>query len=354
MRNPSLDSLRAVAILLVFCYHSEGAYYVSRFGWVGVDLFFVLSGFLVSGLLFREYQVTSQLRAGRFLMRRALKIYPQFYFFLAVTIAVALWQGNPPPLAHAVAEAAFVQNYFTGLWTHTWSLGVEEHFYLLLTLVMVLLARRGGDNPFRILPASIAASGLVVLCFRCLTLQMHPQVTDLIHVFPSHLRIDSLLAGVLVAYWHHFDGDWLKDAMSRLGGWAPPLSIVLLSPVILLTREHPFMVSIGFSMAALAFVLLLLTVLYPVKPARTPSRSLRAMAALGQVSYAFYLWHGPVLFYCETLIIRWRSNGIFIPLALHMIIGFAASLAMAILTTKLLELPVLRLRDRFFPSARPT
>jgi peptidoglycan/LPS O-acetylase OafA/YrhL len=66
MRNPSLDILRAIGVVLVFCYHSEGAGLVARFGWTGVDLFFVLSGLLVSGLLFREYQVTSRVRgAGR-------------------------------------------------------------------------------------------------------------------------------------------------------------------------------------------------------------------------------------------------------------------------------------------------
>lgn len=354
MRNPVLDSLRAAAILLVFCYHSEGAYFVSRFGWAGVDLFFVLSGFLVSGLLFREYQMTGQLRPGRFLLRRALKIYPQFYFFLAVTIGVAFWRRTPQPLVNALAEVSFVQNYFAGLWTHTWSLGVEEHFYLLLTLAMVLLARRGGDNPFRILPAAVMASGLCILGLRCLTLQLHPKITDPIHVFPSHLRIDSLMAGVLIAYWHHFEGDWLKDAMRRIHSWVPAFSILLLSPALVLTREHPFMVTIGFSMLALAFALLLLSVLYPVKPIQAPSQSVIGMAALGEVSYAFYLWHGPIIFYCEGLRFWAMEKGIPAPLHFEMAFGFAASLAVAIATTKLLELPILRLRDRYFPSIRTT
>ena len=88
MRNPSLDMLRAVAVLLVFCYHSEGTKLF--FGWIGVDLFFVLSGFLVSGLLFQEYQATHEIQPARFLLRRGLKIYPQFYFFIAATLAVTL------------------------------------------------------------------------------------------------------------------------------------------------------------------------------------------------------------------------------------------------------------------------
>ncbi len=86
MRNQTLDVLRAVAVLLVFSRHSTGALLVSHLGWVGVDLFFVLSGFLVSGLLFREYQQDGQLLPGRFLIRRGFKIYPQFYLLVVVTI----------------------------------------------------------------------------------------------------------------------------------------------------------------------------------------------------------------------------------------------------------------------------
>lgn len=91
MRNPTIDVLRAFAVLLVFCRHTEGTLLLSRFGWAGVDLFFVLRGYLVSGLLFREYQQTQTIRAGRFLVRRGFKIYPQFYLFLAAGCAAKLF-----------------------------------------------------------------------------------------------------------------------------------------------------------------------------------------------------------------------------------------------------------------------
>jgi peptidoglycan/LPS O-acetylase OafA/YrhL len=343
VRNPSLDILRAVAILLVFCYHCEGALLISRFGWVGVDLFFVLSGFLVSGLLFREYQTTQQIRPGRFLLRRGMKIYPQFYFFIAATVAVACFQGLPPRGAQIGIELGFVQDYLSGMWSHTWSLGVEEHFYLLLTLVIVILARRGGEDPFRSLPRGVVGACLFILALRVITWKLHPPISDPINVFPSHLRMDSLLTGVLVGYYHTFHHAGLARWMRRVSGWVPPLSILLLCPVTFLTREAPFMITIGFSLVSCGFALLLLSVLYPVKPPRSPSRAARAMARLGQVSYAFYLWHGPILIACD---------GLKIPLGLKMALAFGASLLTAFITTRLIEIPVLHLRDRLTSSER--
>ncbi len=114
-----------------------------RVGWIGVDLFFVLSGFLVSGLLFREYGRLGEVHAGRFLVRRGLRIYPAFYAFLLSTAIATGTIGT----RQFVAEAAFVQNYIPGLWDHTWSLAVEEHFYFLLALVVAALVRRDIARP---------------------------------------------------------------------------------------------------------------------------------------------------------------------------------------------------------------
>ena len=346
MRNPSLDVLRAVAVLLVFCYHSEGALLVSRFGWVGVDLFFVLSGFLVSGLLFREYQSTLQVQPGRFLLRRGLKIYPQFYFFIAAMFVVAYVQGTAPGIKQVAAELLFVQNYAPGIWTHTWSLGIEEHFYLCLTAVIVMLARRGGTNPFQALPMWIVAASGVILGLRVLTWKLVPEITDPVNVFPSHLRIDSMLVGVLVSYYHAFHGEDCKVWMRRIGGWVPPASILLLAPVTFLTREDPFMVTAGFSLVAWGFALLLLCVLSPAKPATVSSRAGRAMVRLGQHSYAFYLWHAPVIAGGDALKLYGQAHGWSMSILLMLVLTFGASLVMAFVTTRLIEMPVLRWRDR--------
>src|SRR5215472_7296705 len=86
-RNQSLDALRCIAVLLVVGFHLPYYRIWGTLGWIGVDLFFVLSGFLISGLLFPEYTTTGAIRLRRFLIRRGLKIYPAFYLLIGMAIA---------------------------------------------------------------------------------------------------------------------------------------------------------------------------------------------------------------------------------------------------------------------------
>jgi len=310
----------------------------------------VLSGFLVSGLLFREYQQTQSIRAGRFLLRRGFKIYPQFYLFLAVGFAVKVRFGEPPEASSLVAEAAFVQNYAAGIWAHTWSLAVEEHFYVLLAVAIVWLARRGGANPFVVLPKLAGVLSGAILGARVLTWLVQPQASYYAHVFPSHLRMDSLLAGVVLSYYHAFHANALKAWVHRFGAWIQPASIVLLTPIAFLEQSHPFVYTLGFSMTAWAFVLLLASVISRSKQAAQTTPAARAMAKLGQASYAFYLWHGLVLFAADRTLSNLTARGIDVPVLPWFVLTFGATLATAFLTTWLVEIPFLRLRDRWIPS----
>ena len=141
-RLKQLDVLRAVAVLLVLCSQVHSFDWLQRCGWIGVDLFFVLSGFLVSGLLYSEYKKYGSLSPKRFLVRRGLKIYPAFYTFVIGSVILMLLTRMKIPLDLLLAEILFVQNYYGALWGHTWSLCIEEHFYLLLTAGLYLLWRR--------------------------------------------------------------------------------------------------------------------------------------------------------------------------------------------------------------------
>lgn len=154
-RLHQLDLLRGVAIIFVLICHSSirgsdsGIFnkYVDafmNFGWTGVDLFFVLSGFLVGGLLFKELKSYGKVHVGRFLIRRGLKIWPVYFAYLAYYVAKGLhrgwgiggtWGKLYPNFFH-------IQDYVESAPAHTWSLAVEEHFYLALPILVWLLTER--------------------------------------------------------------------------------------------------------------------------------------------------------------------------------------------------------------------
>lgn len=147
-RNLTLDVIRFLAILLVFFCHTMvwvGGPAIpaalERGGGSGVDLFFVLSGFLIGGLLFLELKRYGRINLKRFYIRRGFKIYPAFYCLLASTLVVQKLEHLPfPPARPLLGEVFFLQNYLGGIRGHTWSLAVEEHFYIVLPLLLVALS----------------------------------------------------------------------------------------------------------------------------------------------------------------------------------------------------------------------
>ena len=122
MRLSQIDFLRGIAVILVLFRHFKIVPVLYSIGWIGVDLFFVLSGYLVSGLLFKEYQKFGSIKPGLFLIRRGFKIYPLFYLAIGMTVVINYFLKGTINWSQVIPELIFVQNYFKGLWNHTWSL----------------------------------------------------------------------------------------------------------------------------------------------------------------------------------------------------------------------------------------
>src|SRR5271165_1417145 len=165
MRNKRLDILRCIAVITVILHHSGESSFFTRVGWTGVDLFFVLSGFLISGLLFSEYKKHCSISFKRFFIRRGLKIYPAFYAFLLLTgITGEFVFHSHPSILQYLHEIFFVMNYAQGVWDHTWSLAVEEHFYIFLPIFLFFLMKLSSnhENPFRSIPQTAAV--IAALC----------------------------------------------------------------------------------------------------------------------------------------------------------------------------------------------
>lgn len=295
-RNQYLDLLRGVAILMVLGRHLQTCpvelnpwlYEFSRFwqkvGWAGVDLFFVLSGFLVSGLIFKEEKLFAKVRFGRFLLRRGLRIYPSFLVVVGVTVATMLIYSGRFSWPKLLADLTFTQNFFGGLWLQNWSLAVEEHFYFLLALVCFLMQR--DRRSFDLIPSLFAFFAIGCLALRLHTNLNYPYLMNR-HFCASYLRMDSLMFGVYLSWlWHYQDLRFRLNQGHRRTALTL-LAILLLLPVGFLEAEEFSILTWGFTSVYLGFGFILVCFLEPIKNVGP----LRLVALIGTWSYSIYLWH---------------------------------------------------------------
>ena len=347
-RNLGLDLLRLFAVLLVMGRHivpDPGRTWIidalRRGGWIGVDLFFVLSGFLVSGLLFKEVERTGRVRAGRFLVRRGFRIYPAFYVMLVYIVLTAVVFAVPrPPMEvmgpRILAEALFVQNYFPALSIHTWSLAVEEHFYFGIALLFPLLlrTRKGLD----LVPWIFALLAVGCLALRARTAVRVPVFDDAVHVFPTHLRMDALFFGVFLAWLFH--RRQLTERLARVPTWAlVVVGCLLLSPAFLVEmRRAPWMWVYGLSMLSLGSGALLLA---GIRLQSSQRGWMNALGSAGAASYSIYLWH--ILVNAEARRHILAAGGSWLTYAVVYVVG---GVIWGMLLHRGIEWPTLRLRDR--------
>jgi peptidoglycan/LPS O-acetylase OafA/YrhL len=348
-RIHSLDFLRGLAVLLVLFRHlpndetSGVLHFVQSIGWTGVDLFFVLSGFLISGLLFTEFNRTGKLNVKRFWLRRGLKIWPSYFLTYGLAmLATAIWTGDFAILISRIPNYVFIQNYMDPAirWTHSWSIAIEEHFYFGLPLLLLLLVARR----FKSLPgiALIICAG--VLLQRVLLYLL----TDLKWAnfyYPSHLRIDSLSFGVLLGYLYHYR----RELFVRIGRFWP--YFIAAAPAIVLAYIFPlegstFSYTIGFTIFYLLFGGLVVAA--RVHPSFGSSGPQRLLAWMGVYSYTIYLAHSVVYElpgspYVRLLIIsKFGTAG-------DQFAFLVASILLGVLISHLIERPFLRLRAKWLP-----
>jgi peptidoglycan/LPS O-acetylase OafA/YrhL len=362
MRNKRLDILRCVAVFLVMFNHGGVWPAIAHNGWVGVDLFFVLSGFLVSGLLFSEYKASNSISFKRFFIRRGLKIYPAFYVFLVLTGTISyLVFRNVSSATQYLADVFFVQNYWHGVWDHTWSLGVEEHFYILLPTVLLFLAKRSPSrpDPFSALPWIFAVVGVLCIAFRAASVCFGAPNYHTAYA-ASHNRIDALFFGTLLGYFYHFR----RQNLDRLlhPAWNCTViagcSACLLSTVFLFPRDSRLFSTVGFTCVYLGFggVLLLSIYLQGIlfgKIARFVGAVGTGAASVGMYSYSIYLWHGPTNALFPGFVRRLLHISSFSGNE-RFAVYTVGSLVIGITMSKIIEYPILRLRDKIFPALQGT
>lgn len=332
--RPGLDGLRAIAILLVLAVHLDRLE-VLPFSLVssglGVDLFFVISGFLITSILFEEYSTAGEISLTRFYTRRALRLLPALLALLAVICVAAITLGSLASLNLTPLRLTSTIGYFSNwvrayeswgdVWilAHFWSLSIEEQFYFLwpVALLAMLKLRLSQRVIISIAVAAIASSVVV----RFVLYLDHATTERLYH--GSDTRADALLIGCLLSLALHFGYAKVEKLLSLF----PAAVIIFLSLAYATTQQTGFMYLGGLTIAALAAAIILLRAVLDPLPVFTSS----TMLWIGQRSYGLYLWHWPVYEASRLL-----------PPALILPCAIFGTFAIATLSYRYVETPFLR------------
>jgi peptidoglycan/LPS O-acetylase OafA/YrhL len=357
--RPELDGLRGLAVLSVMAVHTpQFSRYVPG-GFLGVDLFLVLSGFLITCLLVEEHARRGSIRLRLFYARRALRLLPALWVLLGALALLALysdvpWAAQISPktifrgellVLCAAGNWAWLFRVDLFVLSHAWTLGLEEQFYLLWPpLLALLLSRRVRRRRVILL---VAACILVVAALRTVLWQRFVGLRYSLITSSMATRADALLVGCLVgllACW---------NCLPRRGGWGhlalQAAGLASLLPLAYLwVHVQPGAASLyfgGFTLTAAACALLLAAAVSD--PPRLVSRLLGAppLAGLGRLAYGLYLWHFPVFGLLSHFVHKvWPSYypGTRVDLALK----FAVSFAAALLSFYCVERPFLRWKAR--------
>jgi len=335
--RPDIEGLRAVAILVVLAFHIglPGA----AGGFVGVDVFFVISGFLITGMLVREHDATGRIHLTSFYARRMRRLLPAAVLVIVVTAAVSVVVVSVFRIEDVVADAAASALYLSNIWftlgatdyfgspidespfLHYWSLAVEEQFYLVWPLLVAVVARRLTLRWLRWMVGAIAVGSFALSVV--LTETNAPAA-----FFMLHSRAWQLALGALVALGSISLGRWQDGRLAGTAGWAG-LGMIAAS-VVVFDDATPYP---GVA-ALLPTVGAVLVVAAGLSGLAGPGRllSMAAPRFLGRISYPLYLWHWPLLILVPLAI---GTDETWVRVALG-----GVAIVMAAATTRLVEDPI--------------
>jgi peptidoglycan/LPS O-acetylase OafA/YrhL len=343
-----LDGLRGVAILSVLAFHLG----FLPGGSLGVDVFFVLSGFLITTLLVEEWQRRGSIRLRAFYLRRGLRLLPAFLTLLLILALSSLWIRSAAEARARRAEVLVAGCYLANWPTfhsvglpilgHTWSLSVEEQFYLLWPLLLCGLLRRKLAR--RLILLLVCAGILASAAHRMALYHAHPGPDRAAHVMRLYMgldtRADSLLVGCLVGLL----ASWgLLPRSRRAVFWGGSASLIGVAVLGYLARnrclDHSQYYHGLFTGVALMVGVLIVRLL--VSPSRLGSLLLESapLVGVGRISYGLYLFHVPVIRWLNPAGLGWRYPGMTL-----LVVGL--TLASALLSYFCIERPCLRLKDR--------
>jgi len=356
-RQPGLDLLRALAIIVVVIYHAALFGFklpgrVDRFGWIGVDLFFILSGYLIGGQLLAPLARDQRINLGRFFARRALRIMPAYFAVLVIYFLLPSWREYPEmsqPLWKFLLSIQNVALHGGTAFSHAWSLAVEDQFYLCLPFILLFVNR--WPRSAIIIPCVIVFGGILLRTF----LAWQNPAADFGVSFrgfqawiyyPTWTRLDPLVFGVALAAIEKFRPQWWKGLMNCARWlWLPGVALIAFG---LYLGEGDYLSVAAciwqFPLIALGMAALLICALSPRLPFRRVA--IPGAAFIASIAYSAYLIQKLVMHvvgqFCFEHSIALTSVS---ALVLVEICVYAA----ATLLFLVIERPFLQLRHRFAP-----
>lgn len=352
LHYPALDGLRGLAILLVVVYHNFGFINVFFFGWLGVDLFFVLSGFLITDILLKTLGRKDYLK--KFYIRRVLRIFPLYYLCL-ILFLVIIPKLNPQfdvkyYTDNQVWLWTYLQNWLyifknpdqTNTLNHLWSLAVEEQFYLLWPLAILFIRKP------KYLLIFISLLLVAVLGLR-LWVWMN-QVADLAYFnLYTFTRIDGICIGCMIALLLRIDKDFLKKYTAGIVLFFAALNFAFF---FINRRYHfafPYLALTGYTTFAMMFGLLVNEAVTGKTKLINLLFNIPILKFFGKISYGFYIFHWPVYLLLSPYLFPWISkfaSGGLLQFAVSVIATLAA-VAISLLSYQYYEKHFLRLKDKF-------
>jgi peptidoglycan/LPS O-acetylase OafA/YrhL len=349
---PALDGLRGLAILLVLVYHNFGFINYFFFGWLGVDLFFVLSGFLITDILLKTLDKPNYLK--NFYGRRLLRIFPLYYLALVLFIFII------PGLFHNF-QATYYRENQVWMWTylqnwlyifkpagdttglhHLWSLAVEEQFYLLWPLVILLLRKPGRLLVFITL-VLVAVIGLRLWIWNY-------QVTNLAYFnLYTFSRIDGLCIGCMIALLQRINPGFLSRNTYIIVLFFAVANFIFYFINRQYSFSFPYLAIAGYTTFAMTFGLLVNEAVSNGTPLINTIFNFPLLRFFGRISYGLYVFHWPVYLIMAPMLyqlIRIPGN-----LSLsHFICSLLATgtaVLISVLSFRYFEQPFLKLKQRF-------
>jgi peptidoglycan/LPS O-acetylase OafA/YrhL len=298
-RQPGLDLLRALAIIVVVIYHAGIMGFpmpgrIHRWGWIGVDLFFVLSGYLIGGQLLAPLARNQRINLKVFYARRALRIMPAYFVILAIYIFLPSWREYPEmyPWWKFLLSIQNIGLHGGTAFSHAWSLAVEDQFYLALPLILLFINRR--PRAAMIISCAIVVGGILLRTFLAYSHPAEVSGVAFPHFqawiyYPTWTRLDPLVFGVALAAIEKFRPNWWQR-LTSLAPWLWLPAIALISYALWLGEGEYLTVASAvwqFPLLAIGFAALLVC----AQSDRLPLRYVRIPGAafIASIAYSAYL-----------------------------------------------------------------